>query len=186
MRSTLFLPGLRQQLGRLVSRCSSLRSLPLSQLELVLVTLSPLHLLSPNDDGVHSRQRCFSLRRTFFGFLWQVLNPDASCREALRHLQGQSRLQEHQTSDSEDTSAYCQARQRLPWERLDQIFRHTAALAEQRVADGQRWLGRTIKIVDGTTFSCRILPKTNRSILRNRSKSPAAAFPCSAWSESSL
>jgi len=177
MRSTLFLPGLRQQLGRLVSRCSSLRSLPLSQLELVLAPLLPLHLLSPNDDGVHSRQRCFSLRRTFFGFLWQVLNPDASCREALRHLQGQSRLQEHQTSDSEDTSAYCQARQRLPWERLDQIFRHTAALAEQRVADGQRWLGRTIKIVDGTTFSMPDTPENQSLYPQESQQKPGCGFP---------
>ena len=48
---------------------------------LLLSPLLPPGLLSQADEGANSRDRIYSLRRTFFGFLYQVLKPDcpSSC-----------------------------------------------------------------------------------------------------------
>jgi len=164
MNSTPYLPALRHQLGRFASTLSALQNAPLPQLQLLLSSLLPAHLLSANDDGAHSRERIFSLRRVFFAFLWQVLNPAAACREALRQLQAEARLLGASLSDSDDTSAYCQARRRLPTELLERILRHTAQLAGQRVADGQLWFGREVKLADGTTVSMPDTPENQHTV----------------------
>jgi hypothetical protein len=177
MNSTPYLPALRHQLGRFASTLSALQNAPLPQLQLLLSSLLPAHLLSANDDGAHSRERIFSLRRVFFAFLWQVLNPTAACREALRQLQAEARLLGASLSDSDDTSAYCQARQRLPRERLEQIYRHTALLAEQRIRDGQLWLGRVIKVVDGTTFSMPDTAENQALYPQESQQKPGCGFP---------
>jgi hypothetical protein len=53
------------------------------------------------------------VRRTFFGFLYQVLNLECSCRQVVRQVQALSALHDQGRVD-EGTSAYCQARRRLP------------------------------------------------------------------------
>jgi hypothetical protein len=40
--------------------------------------------LAQQDDGPHSRSRLWNLRTVFWSFLWQVAQPGASCREAIR------------------------------------------------------------------------------------------------------
>ena len=177
MGLTPFLPGLRHQLGRLPARLCRLSQTSIPQLQVLLASLIPFHLLSSADEGAHSRERIFTLRRTFFAFLWQVLNPGASCREALRQIQAEARLQGQTLRDSDDTSAYCQARQRLPTECLEQIHRHTARLAEQRVAEGDLWLGHRVKVVDGTTFSMPDTPANQKAYPQESQQKPGCGFP---------
>lgn len=154
-----------------------MQNVPLPQLQLLLAPLLPDHLLSPTDEGAHSRERFLCLRRTFFAFLWQVFNPASSCREALRQVQAESKLHGLNVADSDDTSAYCQARQRLPLDRLDQIYRHTVRLAEQRVGDGQLWLGKSVKIVDGTTFSMPDTAENQALYPQESQQKPGCGFP---------
>jgi hypothetical protein len=174
---THYLPGVLQQLGRPPSRQSSLRKLPLSQLQILLEPFLPAYLLSPSDDGPHSRQRSFSFARSFLGFLWQVLNPGASCRQALRQLQACAQSQGLKSSFSDDTSPYCQARQRLPVERIEQIFRHTCQLAEQRVPTGSLWKGHEVKIIDGTGLSMPDTPANQAVYPQESQQKPGCGFP---------
>jgi hypothetical protein len=174
---TRHLPGLLQQLGRPRSCCSPLRRLPLSQLQLLLEPLLPFHLLCPSDEGPHSRQRSFCFSRTFLGFLWQVLNPGASCRQALRQIQASAQVQGIASSFSDDTSPYCQARQRLPLERLEQIFRHTVHLAEQRLPTESLWHGHRVKIVDGTGLSMPDTPANQAVYPQESQQKPGCGFP---------
>ena len=51
----------------------------LQQLEALFTPLLPRHWLSPEEDGVCSRQRDWSLRRTCWTFLAQVLSPGSAC-----------------------------------------------------------------------------------------------------------
>ena len=63
-----------------------------------------------------------------------MLNPGTSCREVVRHVQALCRLRGHAPVD-EGTSAYVQARQRLPEERLEKIMQATAAAADSRAGE---------------------------------------------------
>jgi hypothetical protein len=89
-------------------------------LELLLGPLLPPGLLAPADEGANSRERVFSVRRIFFGFLYQVLKPDTACREIVRQVQALLALHGRGRAD-ENTSAYCQARKRLPLDRLSRV-----------------------------------------------------------------
>jgi hypothetical protein len=84
---TPFLPALRPQLAALGRQVQHLRQQSLCHLELLLGPLLPAGLLSQADDGPNSRERIYSVRRTFFGFLYQVLKPDCPCREIVRQIQ---------------------------------------------------------------------------------------------------
>ena len=117
---TPFFPALRPRLAALGKRVRHLRQQSLAHLEQLLGPWLPPGLLSQNDQGPNSRDRIYSVRRTFFGFLYQVLNPDCPCREIVRQIQALFGLH-GQTRVDEGTGAYCQARKRLPLDTLQRL-----------------------------------------------------------------
>ena len=148
---TPYLPAFRARLAAMGRRSiQSLRQATLAQLGQNLRQLIPIHLLAGEDDGPNSRERSFPLRLTCECFIWQMLNPRTSCREVVRHVQALCRLLGHAPID-EGTSAYVQARQRLPEERLDKIMQATATAADSRAGHRGYLQGRPIKVVDGSS-----------------------------------
>jgi len=102
--------------------------------------------------GPHSRERIFTLPIIFWAFLSQILSPKSSCREALRKICALFELRHHRQIDP-DTSAYGQARLRLPVALLYKIALRVA-VALQRMSPGSNlWCQRVVKVVDGTTLS---------------------------------
>ena len=81
---TPFFPALRPRLATLGRRTQHLRQQSLCHLEKLLAPFLPPGLLSQADEGPNSRERIFSVRRTFFGFLYQVLNPKCRARPRRR------------------------------------------------------------------------------------------------------
>src|SRR5580704_3113958 len=92
--NTPFFPPWRPRLAALGRRVHRLRQESLPALELLFGPLLPAARLDPAPAGAHSRRRIFSLRRTFFGFLYQTLNPACSCREVVRQIQALAGLLE--------------------------------------------------------------------------------------------
>src|SRR5439155_15690540 len=129
---TPYFPSLRSRLAALGHRTAQfIRQATLAQLQEHLRDLMPAPLLSATDEGLNSRERVFSLRLTFECFVWQVLKPKTSCREVVRQVQALFRLHGRGWID-EDDSAYIQARQRLPRERLERAVSATAQAADRR------------------------------------------------------
>jgi hypothetical protein len=157
---TPYFPSLRSRLAALGRRTAqALRQATLGQLQEHLRNLLPPPLLSATDEGPNSRDRVFSLRLTFECFLWQVLKPQTSCREVVRHVQALLRLQGRALIDEGD-SAYVQARQRLPRERLEKALSTTAQAADRRVGSGGQLNGRPVKAVDASSTQ---LPDTRKN-----------------------
>src|SRR6266540_4243769 len=127
---TPFFPALRPRLAALGKRVLHLRQQSLAHLEQLVGPWLPPGLLSQNDQGPNSRDRIYSMRRTFFAFLYQVLKPDCPCREIVRQVQALFGLQGQGPVD-EGTSAYCQARKRLPLDTLQRLRVAFAAAAEK-------------------------------------------------------
>jgi hypothetical protein len=170
---TPFFPAWRARLAGLGCRMQHLRQQSLCHLELLLNPFLPPGLLSQADEGLNSRDRVYSVRRTFFGFLYQVLKPDTSCREIVRQVQALFALHDQGQVD-EKTSAYCQARKRLPLDRLCRV-RVGVAAAAQKVAE--LWHGLRPKVIDGTTTSAPDTPKNQRAYPQSRSQKPGCGFP---------
>jgi hypothetical protein len=173
---TPFFPPWRPFLAPLGRRLQEVRRATVSQLEECLAGFLPGPLLGPCEAGPHSRQRVFTLRRTFWGFLSQVLTPHTSCREVVRQFQALLGLHTREPIDSA-SSAYCQARGRLPLPRLEAALPLSAQAADQRRGDQGRLNGRPVKVVDGTTVQLPDTPDNQRRYPQPRSQQPGCGFP---------
>ena len=175
--TTPYFPGLRARLAALGRRSrQSLRQTTLFQLGQNLRELIPSHLLASEDDGPNSRDRAFPLRLTCECFIWQMLNPGASCREVVRHVQALCRLLGRPLID-EGTSAYVQARQRVPQERLEKVMHATATAADSGAGEGGCLQGRPIKVVDGSTTQLADTPDNQLEYPQPSTQKKGCGFP---------
>ena len=171
--NTPFFPEWRHRLAPLGRRVTRLRQQSLVHLDQLFGPFLPPALLAQADEGLNSRERVFSVRRTFFGFLYQVLNPDCPCREVVRQIQALFALH-HRGWVDESTGAYCQARGRLPWDILPRLRYAAAAHAEKA---RRLWRGLCVKVIDGTTTSLPDTPKNQRAYPQSGAQKPGCGFP---------
>jgi hypothetical protein len=174
---TPYFPAWRSRLAALGRRTArAVRQVTLAQLQEHLRDFLPAPLLSAEDEGPNSRQRVFSLRLTFECFLWQLLKPKTSCREVVRHVQALFRSLGKGLIDEGD-SAYVQARQRLPRERLEQALSATAQAADRRAGSGGQLQGRPVKVVDGSTTQLADTPENQQRYPQPARQKPGCGFP---------
>ena len=148
----------------------------ISALRELFGSLVPDTLLCPQQKGSASRQRLFSPLMTFWAFLAQVLSPNSACREAVRKAQAWWALR-HQIEISADTSAYCQARARLPDTILQRIHRHVCERMEANVPTASLWRGRPVKVVDGSGLSMPDTASNQAAYPQSLSQKPGCGFP---------
>ncbi len=173
MPDTPFFPAWRGRFAHFGRHLRHLRQHSLHQLDLLLAPLLPAGLLSPAEEGPNSRQRVYSLRRTFFGFLSQVLNPQCSCREIVRQILALCALHTPDAS-SPGTSAYCQARRRLP---ADLLPRLRSALGDHANRARGLWKGLGVKVVDGSGISLEDTQANQRAYPQSGEQLPGCGFP---------
>ena len=174
---TPFFPQWRQRLAACGRRVQRLQQHSLLQLEQLFGQLIPSGLLAQADDGANSRERVYSIRRTFWGFLYQVLHPACPCREVVRQIQALFRLHDLRSVDA-GTSGYCQARLRLPLDTLQRIRHALAAHADKLLPQAQQlWYGLRPKVLDGTTLTLPDTPKNQRAYPQSSSQKPGCGFP---------
>jgi hypothetical protein len=174
--NTPFFPAWRARLAGLKATVQEVQSHPLPYLHHLFAAWVPEPALEPQPQGPNSRQRLLPLRLTFWAFLGQILNPGTSCREALRQLLALFCLGGKGPLD-EQTSGYCQARQRLPLSRLQQILGQVAERARRRCPKTRRWFGREVKVVDGGTLTMPDTPKNQKAFPQQRAQKPGCGFP---------
>jgi hypothetical protein len=174
---TPYFPALRSRLAALGRRTAhAVRQATLGQLQEHCRDLIPAPLLCAEEEGPNSRERIFSLRLTCECFLWQVLKPKTSCREVVRQVQALFRLASRGLIDEGD-SAYVQARQRLPKERLEKALAATAQAADRRAGCGGQLQGRPVKVVDGSTTQLADTPENQKRYPQPSTQKPGCGFP---------
>lgn len=171
--STPFFPAWRPRLAPMGQRVRQIRRQSLMQLDSLFGSLLPSWLLAQEDEGPNSREQIYSVRRTFFGFLYQVLNPACSCREVVRQIQSLFALFSSRVV-SEETGAYCIARARLP---LDILARLRCAVAAHAGKAEELWKGFRVRVVDGTTVSMPDTPANQRAYPQSAEQKPGCGFP---------
>jgi hypothetical protein len=132
--------------------------------------------LRPPPPVAPHRERPYSTRRTFWCFLWQMLNQNTSCREVVQQLQSVMALHGVHNLDS-GNSGYCQARARLPVYLLEQGLRDTAAAAERSAPQTRGLQGRPLKAADGSTVVLADTPKNQRKYPQQKSQKRGCGFP---------
>jgi hypothetical protein len=138
----------------------------------------PKALLCPSIEGLNSRQRLFPQLITFWAFLAQVLERGSSCRDALRRITAWLQFESPRSPlPSTHTGGYCGARNRLPDATLEAIGDHMADQLERNLPNAELWLGRRVKIVDGTTASMPDTEDNQEAWPQPRSQKPGCGFP---------
>lgn len=152
----------------------------LAQLRQLFGSYVPAALLASKSSGSNSRTRIFSQEVTFWAFVNQVQTPGGSCREVVRKVMAHLRRENPRTqigAISGDTSAYCQARARLPLEVISDINAHLVERLQKNIPSACLWHGRHVKLVDGTGVSMPDTPQNQARWPQSSSQKPGCGFP---------
>ena len=101
-------------------------------------------------EEVKYRNRLYTPIITIWMFLSQVLEPDKSLSNAVKRVRAWL-VSDGAEPPSEDTGGYAKARQRLPERVLERLFYQTGEKLEAQVQTPDRWCGRIVKMLDGSS-----------------------------------
>jgi hypothetical protein len=152
-----------------------LRQATLSQIETRLGPILPAGCLDNHASKDHSRQRLLPLNRTFWCWLWQILQCNTSCREVMKQVAMLLVLQGR--SMDENSSAYCQSRKLILPGLVQRIYLHVARAAFRWTPDSTRLQGRRLKALDGTSARLADTPENQAAFPQPGSQKPGAGFP---------
>jgi hypothetical protein len=120
--------------------------------------------------------RVYSPLVTLWVFLGQVLSQDHSCRAAVARLIAH-RVSRGQRPCSAETSAYCQARKRLPEEFFATVARKTGQALDKNSKQHWLWKGRRVLAYDGSTVSMPDTPENQRIYPQPPQQQSGLGFP---------
>jgi len=130
------------------SRYAFLSQLSASDLLSLALQYLPMEMLENADE----RERAWPAIEAACTFLRQVLNPGQPCREAVR-ASNLNRITANRQKVSNNTSAYCKARKRLPEHVLEIFWKHLADKMNAAARKSHLWKSRNVAVVDGSSFS---------------------------------
>jgi len=122
------------------------------------------------------RKRYFSPDVTLWAFLSQVLDDDQSLQAAVARVSAFF-VSQGCNAPSINTSAYSQARTRLPIEVLTHLTRNAAEQLEEQVPSNWYWRQRVIKSIDGSTVSMPDTIENQEIYPQQKSQKPGLGFP---------
>ncbi|MBC8097215.1 MAG: IS4 family transposase [Akkermansiaceae bacterium] len=113
--------------------------------------------------------------RTFWCWLWQVLQCNTACREVMKQLSMLMKLQGGFMA--ENSSAYCQSRKLIPMELLRRIYIHIAQKAWSQTPQSSFLQGRRLKALDGTSVRLADTPANQKDFPQSTSQKAGTGFP---------
>jgi hypothetical protein len=109
-------------------------------------------------------------------FLSQVIDANPTLAATVENFLAW-RLARGMSPCSTDTGAYARARKRLPEALLAMLTKHTGREVERAALGQWRWLGRIVKLFDGSTVSMPDTPENQAAFPQSRTQAPGVGFP---------
>lgn len=81
------------------------------------------------------------------------------------------------TVSGTNTGAYCRARAKIPYAVVERLTQQVATRCEAAAPRTWRWHGRTVRVVDGATFSLADTPENQAAYPQPKSQPPGLGFP---------
>ena len=125
---------------------------------------------------IKHRDRIFAPHTTLWAFLSQVMDDDPSQQAAVARVIA-SAIAQGKEPPSANTSAYSQARTRLPEKILSELTQETAIKIEEETPEEWLWRGRKIKLIDGSTLSMPDTPGNQKDYPQSDQQKSGVGFP---------
>ena len=122
------------------------------------------------------KDRIYTPLVTLCMFLGQVISADHSCRAAVVRFIAY-RLSRGQSRCSTESSAYCQARKRLPEKLCANLARQTGRTLEDGAQSKWLWKSRRVYIYDGSTVTMPDTPMNQAAYPQIPNQRPGLGFP---------
>ena len=122
------------------------------------------------------RERLFPPTETLSMFMAQAMSADRSCQRAVNEL-AIKQLRAGLKPCSTHTGGYCRARKRLPVEMVSSLVRSTGNLISDSSARAGLWMGRPVRLVDGTTVAMSDTAANQAAYPQSRGQKPGLGFP---------
>ena len=132
--------------------------------------------LTVSELKIKYKKRLFDPFITLWAFLSQVLDTDKTCHNAVSKVIAHLAESEVEVP-STDTSAYCQARARLPEKLLEKLFNYSAQKLEEKVTQEHLWCGRNILVIDGSTVSMPDTVENQKEYPQPSTQKDGCGFP---------
>ncbi len=181
--ATPFLPGIptkldgrtrRSQLEAIREKIKKLRGETIADLGILFSDILPVELLHEAQNDI--RSRVFPEVITFWAWISQLLESNASCAKALTLVQNwydSASL----PSPAFDTSAFCRARGRLSYRFLDVVEAHSLSYSEARIEPHHLWYGHRLKAIDGTSVKLLDTPANQMEYPQPSNQKPGCGYP---------
>lgn len=143
---------------------------------LPFIDVFPMQSVISKFDETNCRERVFTPEVTILGFLSQVINADRSCQLAVSQIIAHL-VRNGKETPSANTSAYCQARSRLPIDIISSTAKEIAIDLENQAQPAWLWRNRHIKIPDGTTVSMPDTQSNQEVYPQLKAQKPGVGFP---------
>ena len=144
--------------------------------DLPFKNLLPDSLIQAIHQSGNVRSTVFTPLLTLKAFIFQVLSPTGSCKEAVAHIL-MARINFDLPANSMNTGAYCKARLRLLSVHLKAAVTSAGQVLHQQASNGWLWRGHRVVLVDGTTL---LMPDTedNQKVYpQQNAQKPGIGFP---------
>ena len=129
-----------------------------------------------NELKIKYHRRLYDPFVTLWAFLSQVLDVDKSCHNTVSRVIAYL-VSEGVELPSTDTSAYCQARSRLPEQLLEKLFGKVAQNLSEKVTPEYLWCGRNVLVIDGSSVSMPDTIENQKAYPQPSSQKPGCGFP---------
>lgn len=163
--------SLRQQIDWFRCQFAQHGSLPFSEVLPAQTVIEALQSLS-----LRWYQSLYDPVTVLWLFLGQVIHANPTLAATVENFLAW-RLGQGLSPCSTDTGAYARSRGRLPEALLEMLTRRTGRAAERAALGEWRWLGRAVKVFDGSTVSMPDTPENQQAFPQSRTQAPGVGFP---------
>jgi hypothetical protein len=125
------------------------------------------------------QQRFWTPALTLGAFLWQVLSPDKSCRQAVANVALALALT-GEPSDL-DTGRYCRARAKMAATALQRSALRVGQRLETVTPEAWLWKGRHVKLVDGSTSQLADTEENQKAFPQQAQQKKGLGFSLIRW-----
>jgi len=144
--------------------------------DLPFKNLLPDTLLQAIHQSGNVRSTVFPPLLTLKAFIFQVLSPTGSCKEAVAHIL-MERINFDHPANSMSTGAYCKARLRLLLSHLKEAVTSSGQVLHKQASKDWLWKGHRVVMVDGTTLLMPDTEDNQKAYPQQNAQKPGIGFP---------